>query len=105
MFLLEVYFFLQDGMLDLENTPMLLSLTSPDRPQNLLTTTAWLSFMHFLWSTIHIFSSRGGGKKKKATNNTGQLKRKKGDGRGVGINYLVAHNWEGKLDRPELWLK
>lgn len=88
-------------MLDLENTPMLLSLTSSDRAQNLLTTTAWLFLTHFLCSIVHVFSSkpRGEKKTKKTTNNTGQLKRKKGDGRGVGINYLVAHNWEGEA-RP-----
>lgn len=47
----------------------------------------------------------GGGKKKKGTNNTGQLKTKKGDGSGIGIDCLVAQTEKVKLDRPELWLK
>lgn len=47
----------------------------------------------------------GGGKKKKATNNTGQLKIKKGDGSRVGINCLVPQTEKVKLHEPEPWLK
>lgn len=46
-----------------------------------------------------LFQTQVGGKKKENYKHHWSIKEKKQDGRGIGINYAVAHNWEGEA-RP-----
>lgn len=80
-------------MVDLENNAMLPSLTSHKQTTE--------SFTNYCTAVPHalcgqpsvMFPHPNAEEKLKATNNTGTLKRKKGEGGGVGNNCLVAHNW------------